>query len=78
MDRPLERQRFTPGRIALLAGAIVFGASAIFLATRSSATTLRVEPARLTIARVERGEFRDYYPVDGRVEPATTVYLDVE
>ena len=49
--------------------AIVFGASAIFLATRSSATTLRVEPARLTIARVERGEFRDYYPVDGRSSP---------
>jgi HlyD family secretion protein len=26
---------------------------------------------------VEHGEFRDYYPVDGRVEPMTTVYLDL-
>ena len=78
MDRPLERRRLTPGRIALLAGAILVGVAAVYLATRSGATTLRVEPARLTIARVERGEFRDYYPVDGRVEPATTVYLDIE
>ena len=79
MDRPLERKRFPPARIALLAGAAVAVAAAIqLIATRSGATTLRVEPTRLTTAMVEHGEFRDYYPVDGRVEPATTVYLDVQ
>ena len=78
MDRPLERKRFPPARIALLAGAAIAVAAAIqLIATSSGATALRVEPTRLTIAKVEHGEFRDYYPVDGRVEPATTVYLDV-
>src|SRR5262245_22906433 len=79
MDRPLERKRFPPARIALLAGVgLAFVAAIQLIATRSGATTLRVEPTRLTTARVERGEFRDYYPVDGRVEPAKTVYLDLQ
>ncbi len=79
MDRPLERKRFPPMQAALLAGvAFAFGAAIYLIATRSGTTTLSVEPARLTIAKVEHGEFRDYYPVDGRVEPATTVYLDVQ
>jgi len=79
MDRLLERKRFPPARVALLAGVVLAFAAAIqLIATRSGATTLRVEPTRLTTAMVEHGEFRDYYPVDGRIEPATTVYLDVQ
>ena len=79
MDRPLERKRFPPAKIAVLAGvAIAFAVATALIATRSGVTTLRVEPTRLTTARVEHGEFRDYYPVDGRVEPAKTVYLDVQ
>jgi HlyD family secretion protein len=78
MDRPLERKRFPPARIALLAGAALSIAGVSWLATRSGASTLRIEPTRLTTAMVEHGEFRDYYPVDGRIEPATTVFLDVE
>src|SRR5688572_26455832 len=78
MDRPLTRRRFTPARMALLAGAALTGAGLLILATRSGASTLEVEPSRLTTAVVEQGEFRDYYPVDGRVEPATTVYLDMQ
>lgn len=79
MDRALERKRFPPARIAILAGVALTIVGMIFLvATRSGASTLRVEPTRLTTAKVEQGEFRDYYPVDGRVEPATTVYLDMQ
>jgi HlyD family secretion protein len=79
MDRRLERPRFPPRRIALLgAAALVLGSALFWIATRSGTTSLRVESARLTTAKVEHGEFRDYYPIDGRVEPATTVYLDVE
>src|SRR5262245_37723598 len=79
MDRVIERKRFPPVRMALLSGAaLAIAGAALLIATRSGATTLRVEPTRLTTARVEHGEFRDYYPVDGRIEPATTVYLDVQ
>jgi HlyD family secretion protein len=78
MDRPLERKRFPPARIALIVGAAVALAGVLLVASRSGASTLRVEPTRLTTAMVEHGEFRDYYPVDGRVEPVTTVYLDMQ
>jgi HlyD family secretion protein len=79
MDRPLERKRFPPAKIALLIGvALAFVAAIELIATRSGATMLRIEPTRLTTARVTHGEFRDYYPVDGRIEPAKTVYLDVQ
>ena len=78
MDRPLTRKRFTPARISLLVGVVLVLTFAIFLATRSGASTLRVEPGRLTTAVVSQGVFRDYYPVDGRIEPATTVYLDMQ
>ena len=79
MDRPLERKRFPPARIALFAVMALALAGVIYLlATRTGATALRIEPTRLTTATVAQGEFRDYYPVDGRIEPATTVYLDVE
>jgi HlyD family secretion protein len=78
MDRPIEPRRFPPARIALAAAAAILVAGLLLLTTRSGATSLRVEPTRLTTAVVQQGEFRDYYPVDGRVEPATTVYLDVQ
>src|SRR5262245_38075171 len=79
MDRVIERKRFPPVRMALLSGAaLAIAGAALLIATRSGTTTLRVEPTRLTTAKVEHGEFRDYYPVDGRIEPATTVYLDVQ
>jgi HlyD family secretion protein len=32
----------------------------------------------MTTAEVRTGEFREYFPFDGRVEPKTTVYLDIE
>jgi HlyD family secretion protein len=79
MDRPIERKRFTPAKVALFtAVALAAAALIVWVATRSGSSTLRVEPTRLTTAKVEQGEFRDYYPVDGRIEPATTVYLDMQ
>jgi len=80
MDRTLAtRERWTRPRIAALAGlGLVVVAIVYLVATRSGATQLRVDPTRMTTALVEHGEFRDYYPFDGTVEPVTTVYLDVE
>lgn len=79
MDRPLQRRRFTPARIALLATAAIAIVGALYLVLgRTGGTKLRLDPTRLTTATVTPGEFRDYYPVDGRVEPMTTVYLDVQ
>jgi HlyD family secretion protein len=79
MDRAIAPQRFTRGRIALIAAGVAAVAVLVQLSSaRSGITKLDVDPARLTTAMVAHGEFRDYYPFDGRVEPMTTVYLDVD
>jgi HlyD family secretion protein len=48
------------------------------LVGRAGSTRLAVDPTRLTTDVVRYGEFLEYYPFDGTVEPATSVYLDVE
>src|SRR5690606_35363392 len=44
----------------------------------SGTTRLSVEAARLTVAQVEEGDFQEYVPINGTVQPMTTVYLDLE
>ena len=79
MDRALERKRGpSAGVIALAAFGVVVLVLGYLVMMRSGETRLSVDPTRLTIARVETGEFRDYFPFDGVVEPVTTMYLDVE
>lgn len=79
MDRALERKRGPSAAVIALAA---FGVVALVLGylvmMRSGETRLSVDPTRLTMAMVETGEFRDYFPFDGVVEPVTTMYLDVE
>jgi len=48
------------------------------LLTRTDKNRLKADPSRITISKVENGEFLEYYPFDGTVEPVTSVYLDVE
>jgi HlyD family secretion protein len=79
MDRVIERK----GRpliqwVLIAAGALV----AIFIVwqlfVRTGSSRLRVDSTHLNTAVVEKGLFSEYYPFDGSVEPATSVYLDVE
>jgi HlyD family secretion protein len=79
MDRALERKRGPSAAvIALAAFSVVALVLGYLVMMRSGETRLRVDPTRLTMAMVETGEFRDYFPFDGVVEPVTTMYLDVE
>ncbi|MBN1626174.1 MAG: HlyD family efflux transporter periplasmic adaptor subunit [Deltaproteobacteria bacterium] len=79
MDRAIKKKIWTPGRIILVVVACAF----IFFVTyqllsRTGKTRLRVDPSRMTISKVENGEFLEYYPFEGTVVPVTSVYLDVE
>jgi HlyD family secretion protein len=79
MDRALEKRRGPSTRSVVLAGFVVLTfALGYLMLTRSGESRLRVDPTRMTTAEVRMGEFREYYPFDGRVEPLTTVYLDIE
>lgn len=78
MDRAIEKPRWTPARLWLLAaagGVLVLGVAVL---QRSEASRLKVETDRLSIATVQTGEFREYYPFDGTVVPETSVFLDLE
>jgi HlyD family secretion protein len=79
MDRVIEKQGRPLIQWVLMAAgalAVIFIAWQLFVRTGSS--RLRVDSTRVTTAVVEKGLFSEYYPFDGSVEPATSVYLDVE
>ena len=79
MDKPIQKKTWTPGRIVLLVISVLVIGSLVYLyASRSGKPRLKVDPSRMTFSKVGYGEFREYYPFDAKVEPVTTVYLDVE
>jgi HlyD family secretion protein len=79
MDKPIQKKTWTPGRIIFIAcSLVIIGSLAYLFASRSGKSRLKVDPSRLTFSKVGHGEFREYYPFDAKVEPVTSVYLDVE
>ena len=83
MDKPIKRKVITPGRVVFVAGVLLVVAFLAYALTASSGRfsgkqRLKVDPSRMTFSKVGYGEFREYYPFDAKVEPITSVYLDVE
>ncbi len=79
MDRVIERKGRSPKQWVLLAvGGVAVVVIVWQLFARTGSSRLKVDTTRLTTAAVQKGEFREYYPFDGTVEPAVSVYLDVE
>jgi HlyD family secretion protein len=77
MDRPIEKKKWTPRRIAALGAAAAIVAIVVFgVVNGTRGTRLRVSEERLRIDAVERGVFQEYIPVIGAVVPVTTHYLD--
>lgn len=79
MDRVLEKKKWPAKRliwISALGAVVLIVTYQIFNSANSD--KLRVDSERLSVSTVVYGEFLDYYPFDGRVEPVTTVYMDVE
>jgi HlyD family secretion protein len=79
MDKPIKKKTWTPGRMVFLVCSIAVLASLAYLvASRSGKSRLKVDPSRMTFSKIGYGDFREYYPFDAKVEPVTSVYLDVE
>src|SRR5690554_5653806 len=77
MDRVIEKKKWTPKKIATIAGATLFGLFIIYLLFfRDKSSRLYVEKDKLTIARVEQGRFQEFIPIDGVVQPLVTIYVD--
>lgn len=79
MDRKIEKKGKNLKRLIII---LLICLPVLFLAyeviSRSGTTRLRRDPSRMTISKVEYGEFQEYYPFDGEVIPLTSFYLDVE
>ena len=77
MDKQLKKKTWTVKRIATYGGIglfVVFISYQIIFADRRS--KLKIEIDKITISEVKRGEFKEYIPQTGIVEPSRTVYLD--
>jgi HlyD family secretion protein len=79
MDRAIEKTGWSPNRWVLVGAAVLLVAFVAWqILSRSRSTRLQVDADRLTTGVVQEGEFLEYYPFDGTVQPATSVYLDIE
>ncbi len=77
MDKKIAKKNWTLKRIATYGGIALLvgfiGYQFIFADRRS---TFKTDRDKLTISTVQRGEFKEFIPQTGTVEPSRTVYLD--
>jgi HlyD family secretion protein len=77
MDKKIKKKTWTVKRVATYGGIALFvifvGYQFIFADRRSK---LKIEKDKITIADVKRGEFKEYIPQTGTIEPSHTSYLD--
>ncbi|MBK6266355.1 HlyD family efflux transporter periplasmic adaptor subunit [Marivirga sp. S37H4] len=77
MDKKIERKRWTVKRVLLITlGVAVLSFIVFQLLFADNRSTLNVNKDRLSIATVKMGEYKDFIPVTGNVEPGGTYYLD--
>ena len=77
MDKQLKKKYWTVKRIATyggIAALVSFVAYQFIFDDRRS--TYKTEKDKITISEVKKGEFKEYIPQTGTVEPSRTVYLD--
>ena len=79
MDEPIERKSWSTNRLLTVGsvGAVVV-AIVYTLVSGPRASSLTVDTDRISVDEVRVGEFEEYVPITGRVQPKVTVYLDLE
>ena len=77
MDRTIKKQRWTLRNISLLSGGgILLLLLLYYLILGDHRSRLNVEAEKVTIAEVTRGQFQEFDPVQGTVQPIQTFFLD--
>ncbi|MBC5992674.1 efflux RND transporter periplasmic adaptor subunit [Pontibacter sp. SD6] len=78
MDRVIEKKKFTPKKIALIAGGALVLVLVIYNILFAEHTSkLNVDSERVTIGNVQEGMFQEFIAVDGSVDPLNTFFLDI-
>ena len=77
MDRVIKKKKWTLKRISIIAGAsVVIGLIVYQLAFSDRRSKLNVDPEKMTFATVTRGDFTEFIPQTGTIQPKNTRYLD--
>lgn len=70
MDRQIEKKKWPPKKIAMIAGSAIFVGFVVYIFVFGmSKSSLNVKAERLTISDVKRGPFQEFIPVMGNVLP---------
>ncbi len=77
MDRVIAKKKWGKKRILTLAGVLGIATLAVasYIATTKK-SQLNVDVERITISEIKKGPFLEFIPVNGIVQPITTIYLD--
>ncbi|MBX2917270.1 MAG: efflux RND transporter periplasmic adaptor subunit [Cyclobacteriaceae bacterium] len=77
MDKKIAKKTWTIKRITTYGGIALFVGFVVYmLFFTDRRSTFKTDKDKLTISTVQRGEFKEFIPQTGTVEPARTVYLD--
>lgn len=76
MDRIIEKKKWTTKKIIQIAAVMIFAAFILLLIFRDRSSRLNVDKSQITIATVTEDKFQEFIPVDGIVQPKTTIYID--
>ncbi|MBE7172081.1 MAG: HlyD family efflux transporter periplasmic adaptor subunit [Williamsia sp.] len=77
MDRKIEKKKWGTARLLTIAGVlglVLLIAGSLYFTTGKN--RLNVDPERISISEVHKGTFLEFIPVNGSVQPVTTIYLD--
>jgi HlyD family secretion protein len=79
MDRPIKRSKWRSPPVMIgagVAGALVLAILTALAVNGSSVRTLRVPLTNVTIEPVAQGVFHDFTPLQGKITPKDTLYID--
>jgi HlyD family secretion protein len=78
VDRKIEKKTWTSKRIITFGGGGLFFIFIFYLLVfADKSSKLNVESERLTISEVKFGQFQEFIPITGTVQPIETFFLDV-
>ena len=76
-DRKIAKKRWTVRNIAIVSGGGLFLLFVLYyLVLGDHRSKLNVESEKITLAEVTRGQFQEFDPVQGAVQPIQTFFLD--
>lgn len=77
MDRPIQKKKWPPKKIAGVSIVAAFGLAVVYnIGFGDHSSKLNVDTKKITISTVTQGPFQEFIPVTGNVLPITTIFLD--